>query len=300
MALLHIKVAKDLQELRLHGTKAFPVALYETVLRLDRMDFLPLHWHKEIQFVYVKKGRVQYRVGAELFVLEQGNGVFVNAFCLHEAKPFEIEQAKIYCVNVDPKLLGGHEGSIIAAKYVLPYVTVNRLPYVKLSGDLAQSVESVAILLKGRELFFEMKVWRELLLIWETILTQSLLTEEIMTPSVIVQHERAKEMLDYLHIHYQEKITLENLAAHVFLSRAECSRFFKKIVGITPFTYILHYRLRKSMELLRDSEQAVTTIASSTGFSTVSYYIERFKEYTGYSPHVYRKKFFTKDGNITN
>ncbi|MGE6513422.1 AraC family transcriptional regulator [Lysinibacillus sphaericus] len=295
MALSHIKVAKDLQELTLHGTKAFPVALYETILRLDRMDFLPLHWHKEIQFVYVKEGSVQYRVGADEIVLKQGEGVFVNASCLHEAKPSDKEQAKIYCVNVDPKLLGGHEGSIMATKYVLPYVTTNRLPFVKLSGELAQAVESAAVLLKERELFFEMKVWRELLLIWETILTQSLLTEERMTPSVIVQHERAKEMLDYLHSHYQEKITLENLAAHVFLSRAECSRFFKKIVGMTPFTYILHYRLRKSMELLRDSEQSVTTIAVSTGFSTVSYYIERFKDYTGYSPHVYRKKFLTKD-----
>ncbi|WP_107949454.1 AraC family transcriptional regulator [Lysinibacillus parviboronicapiens] len=291
MALTHIKVAKDLQELTLHGTKAFPVALYETILRLDRLDFLPLHWHKEIQFVYVKEGSVQYRVGAEVFVLEQGDGVFVNASCLHEARPYEIEQAKIYCVNVDPMLLGGQEGRIMAIKYVDPYITTNSLPFVRLSGALARAVEGVALLLKERELFFEMKVWRELLLIWETMLTQSLLTEELMSPSVIVQHERAKEMLDYLHNHYQEKITLDDLAAHVFLSRAECSRFFKKIVGITPFTYILHYRLRKSMELLRDSEQSVTTIASSTGFSTVSYYIDRFKEYTGYTPHVYRKKF---------
>ncbi|QDP99144.1 helix-turn-helix domain-containing protein [Lysinibacillus fusiformis] len=300
MALTHIRVAKDLQELTLHGTKAFPVAMYETILRLDRMDFLPLHWHKEIQFVYVKEGSVQYRVGADVFVLEQGDGVFVNASGLHEAKPYRVKQAKTYCVNVDPILLGGHEESIITTKYVLPYVVTNRLPFVKFSGELAQSVESVAILLKKRDLFFEIKVWQELLAIWETILAQSLLTEQIMSPSMIVQHDCAKEMLDYLHYHYQEKITLEKLAAHVFLSRAECSRFFKKIVGLTPFTYLLHYRLRKSMELLRDSEQSVTTIATITGFSTVSYYIERFKEYTGYSPHVYRKKFFMKDGNITN
>ena len=54
MPLTHIKVAKDLQELTLHGTKEFPVALYETIMRLESMDFLPLHWHKEIQFVFIK------------------------------------------------------------------------------------------------------------------------------------------------------------------------------------------------------------------------------------------------------
>ncbi|MFJ7888262.1 helix-turn-helix domain-containing protein [Lysinibacillus xylanilyticus] len=295
MALTHIKIAKDLQELTLHGTKEFPVALYETVLRLDSMDFLPLHWHKEIQFVYVKSGRVEYRVGADVFILEEGEGLFVNASSLHEAKPFQIERATIFCINVYPVILGGHKDSIFATKYVLPYITSNRLPYVKLSDQLAQKIEFLAKLLQEQAVFYELKVWRELLVIWETILSQSMLTEEILDPAIIVQHDRAKEMLDYLHAHYQEKISLENLAAYVFLSRAECSRFFKKMVGITPFTYLLHYRLRKSMELLRDSEQSITTIATTTGFSTVSYYIEKFKKYTGYSPHVYRKQFFDKE-----
>ncbi|QPQ30290.1 AraC family transcriptional regulator [Lysinibacillus sp. JNUCC 51] len=295
MALTHIKIAKDLQELTLHGTKEFPVALYETVLRLDSMDFLPLHWHKEIQFVYVKSGRVEYRVGADIFVLEEGEGLFVNASCLHEAKPFQIERATIFCINVNPVILGGHKDSIFSSKYVLPYITSNRLPYVKLSDQLAQKIGFLAKLLQEQAVFYELKVWRELLVIWETILSQSMLTEEILDPAIIVQHDRAKEMLDYLHAHYQEKISLENLAAHVFLSRAECSRFFKKMVGMTPFTYLLYYRLRKSMELLRDSEQSITTIATTTGFSTVSYYIEKFKKYTGYSPHVYRKQFFDKE-----
>ncbi|MFJ6266278.1 helix-turn-helix domain-containing protein [Lysinibacillus xylanilyticus] len=295
MALTHIKIAQDLQELTLHGTKEFPVALYETVLRLDSLDFLPLHWHKEIQFVYVKSGRVEYRVGADVFILEEGEGLFVNASGLHEAKPFQIERVTIFCINVNPVILGGHKDSIFATKYVLPYITSNRLPYVKLSDQSAQKIEFLAKLLQEQAIFYELKVWRELLVIWETILSQSMLTEEILDPAIIVQHDRAKEMLDYLHAHYQEKISLENLAAHVFLSRAECSRFFKKMVGMTPFTYLLHYRLRKSMELLRDSEQSITTIATTTGFSTVSYYIEKFKKYTGYSPHVYRKQFFDKE-----
>ncbi len=196
---------------------------------------------------------------------------------------------------MNPVILGGHKNSIFATKYVLPYITSNRLPYVKLSDQMAQKIEFLAKLLQEQAVFYELKVWRELLVIWETILSQSMLTEEILDPAIIVQHDRAKEMLDYLHAHYQEKISLEYLAAHVFLSRAECSRFFKKMVGMTPFTYLLHYRLRKSMELLRDSEQSITTIATTTGFSTVSYYIEKFKKYTGYSPHVYRKQFFDKE-----
>ncbi len=42
MVLTHIKIAKDLQELTSHGTKAFPVALYETTMRLESLDFFAI------------------------------------------------------------------------------------------------------------------------------------------------------------------------------------------------------------------------------------------------------------------
>ena len=294
MALTHIKLAKDLQELTSHGSKSFPVALYETVLRLDRTDFVPTHWHKEIQFVFVKSGRILYRVEHESFVLEAGEGVFVNSGRLHEAKPYRVKEAKLYCINVDPAMLAGQENSIIATQYVLPYVLEGRRSFVKLSVDMASEVAVVANLLKERKRLFELKVWRRLLLIWESILEQSTLMEEQLTVAHVVQNERVKQMIDYLHTHYMEKVLLEELAAHVFLSRAECSRFFKKMVGMTIFEYLLLYRLQKSMELLKNKELSITKIAADTGFSTVSYYIQKFKEYTGYSPHAYRKEFLNE------
>lgn len=291
MAFTQIKLAKDLQELTSHGSKSFPVALYETVLRLDRKDFVSYHWHKEMQFVFVKSGRILYRVGHESFVLEAGEGVFVNSGRLHEAHPDQVEESRFYCINVDPAMLAGQDNSIIASKYVLPYVMEGRRSYVKLSPELAAEVAVVANLLKERKPLFELKSWRGLLHIWESLLEQSTLMEEVLTVAHVVHHERVKRMIDYLHTHYMEKVMLEEVAAHVFLSRAECSRFFKKMMGMTIFEYLLLYRLQKSMALLRNQECSITNIATDTGFSTVSYYIEKFKAYTGYSPHAYRKEF---------
>ncbi|GLC89287.1 AraC family transcriptional regulator [Lysinibacillus piscis] len=287
----YIQLAKDLQELTIHGSKAFPVALYERVMHLERFDFVPLHWHKELQFVYIKSGCVQYRVGAELLILEEGEGLFINTSILHEAKPYQMAQATTYCINVDTTLLAGYQGSVLAEKYVRPYVEGNVVPYIQLAGKEAKRIEEVAKQLEQQADFFELRVWQDLLGLWQTLLATAML-KVTMEPSVqVVQQERAKEMLDYIHAHYQEKMTLEQLAAHVFLSRAECSRFFKKVVGVTPFTYLLHYRLHTSMTLLKNSEESITAIASVTGFSTVSYYIEKFKAYTGYSPSAYRKRF---------
>ena len=84
--------------------------------------------------------------------MKQGEGLFINASGLHEAKPYQIEQATVYCVNVDPKLMG-HEGSIFFSKYVEPYITRNRIPYVKLTGELAQKVATIAELMRAQAAF---------------------------------------------------------------------------------------------------------------------------------------------------
>ncbi|WP_341299568.1 AraC family ligand binding domain-containing protein [Lysinibacillus sp. FSL H8-0500] len=289
MPLTHIKIARDLQELTLYGSKEFPVALYETTLRLASMDVLPLHWHKEIQFVYIKSGCVQYRIEADVVVLETGEGLFINTSRLHEAKPYHVEQAVTYCVNIDPLLIGGREDSIIMAKYIQPYITNNRLSYRKLTDELSQKVKHMANLLQEQAPFFELKVWGELLGIWESMLAQSMLTEDIMAPSTIVQHERPKAMLDFLHTHYHQKITLADLAAHVYVSPAECSCFFKKIVGLTPFTYLSPTLSTSHKHGAIEGSRA--RHYHNCGDDGLGYYIEKFKEYTGYSPHVYRKKF---------
>lgn len=89
MPLTHIKIAKDLQELTLHGSKEFPVALYETTMSMDSMDFLPLHWHKEIQFVYLKSGRAKYRIGTNVLVLEEGRGYSSTPHNYMRRSPFK-------------------------------------------------------------------------------------------------------------------------------------------------------------------------------------------------------------------
>ncbi|MCA5962990.1 helix-turn-helix transcriptional regulator [Blautia sp. RD014234] len=66
--------------------------------------------------------------------------------------------------------------------------------------------------------------------------------------------------------------------------------FFKKMVHMTPWEYLLEYRLSRSMELLEKKDLNISEIAEMTGFCTVSYYITAFKRKTGDTPLEYRKK----------
>jgi AraC-like DNA-binding protein len=99
-----------------------------------------------------------------------------------------------------------------------------------------------------------------------------------------------KEMVAYIHTHYAEKITLEDVAAAGMMCCSKCCRVFKEILHQTVFEYLLDYRIRRSLPLLAEKRLNITEIAQACGFNGSSYYAETFRKITGVSPGEYRKK----------
>ena len=95
-------------------------------------------------------------------------------------------------------------------------------------------------------------------------------------------------MLEYISKNYQNKLTLEEIAANGNISKSELCRSFKKAMHRTVFDYITDLRLRKSIELIEDGT-SITEAALSSGFFDSSYYTKMFKRYMGCSPREYIK-----------
>ena len=65
--------------------------------------------------------------------------------------------------------------------------------------------------------------------------------------------------------------------------------FFYEYVGTSPINYLMETRLAASKELLLSSSRSIAEVASSTGFSSQSYFSQIFRKNTGMSPLQYRK-----------
>lgn len=99
--------------------------------------------------------------------------------------------------------------------------------------------------------------------------------------------ERLKQILTYLQAHYQEDLSLDDVADHISICKSECCRFFKKYMKMTIFDYLLFLRIQNSLPLLRAGE-SITKTAGMVGFSTPAYYGQIFKRYMGCSPTAWR------------
>jgi AraC family transcriptional regulator len=98
-------------------------------------------------------------------------------------------------------------------------------------------------------------------------------------------HKQAiRRLRDYIVEHLNEQIEAGALAKIVDLSTFHFTRVFARSVGLTPHRYVVHLRLQRAFELMRDGRHSLADIAAATGFADQSHLSRWFKRVNGVSP----------------
>lgn len=97
-------------------------------------------------------------------------------------------------------------------------------------------------------------------------------------------------MLVYIHTHYADELSLKDIADAGTMSIAQCNRCFNKMLNVTPYEYLIQYRLQNATNLLKDTTLNVTEISEIVGFNNVTHFIQSFKKVYGVSPKKYRMR----------
>ena len=96
------------------------------------------------------------------------------------------------------------------------------------------------------------------------------------------------KVMEYVRSNYMKKLSLDEVASAVYLSRSYLSSLFKEETGASLTSYISRVRVEKSKILLADASLGVADIAAMCGFEDQSYFTKVFKRYTGISPNRFR------------
>ncbi|WP_163994785.1 helix-turn-helix transcriptional regulator [Pyxidicoccus caerfyrddinensis] len=87
----------------------------------------------------------------------------------------------------------------------------------------------------------------------------------------------------------KDELRLGDLARVAGLSPYHFLRVFKRETGVTPHRFLMQVRVRRAVELLRDTDRPVTEIAYDVGFGDLSNFINTFRRELGCSPARFRK-----------
>lgn len=97
----------------------------------------------------------------------------------------------------------------------------------------------------------------------------------------------ANSVLAHLHGHYMEPITLNQVAADLFVSAQYLAKTFKKHTGVTFNTYLNDIRIQKAKFMLVNTSISINEISDAVGYLNINNFYTHFKKATGMTPKQY-------------
>lgn len=107
-------------------------------------------------------------------------------------------------------------------------------------------------------------------------------------------------IVNYIHIHYTEELSLHILAEKFFINPYYLSHCFKDMTGYTVGEYIQVTRIRNAQYLLDFSGQKITEIAETSGFTSFSQFNRSFWKVNGMSPSEYRRRQISRNTEVVD
>lgn len=276
-----------------HTTK-FPLLVLDVLNRHcvpHNEGFQVLHWHDEVQFVYILKGSVHVKIYDEEFDLQGQDCIFINRTALHQITGKE--DCHYHSYIIPAKMLDFFSGSIMEQNDVAPIINNLVFTHYLLYANVPANHSVLHQINVLDQLYFqnvkyehhEYRLSIELSKVWLEFLSLLPKMKEI-APSK--NYERIRILISTIHTNYNQPISTQDIADAAHISKTECLRCFQKYIHDTPYQYLMKYRLHMSTSLLTSTEMSVTDIAFNVGFHSTSSYIKYFKLFYKMTPYKYR------------
>ncbi|MBO5167254.1 MAG: helix-turn-helix transcriptional regulator [Lachnospiraceae bacterium] len=280
----------------------FPVSATMVNLDTKYLRMFTWHWHEEVEFTIVKSGHVSLKLSNHTFSVNAGEGFFINQNRLHSLRATESGDCMIDVFKFHPSFLFGYGQTNLSVKYLTPLLSsplLHCIIFKKTDPETAEIFNLITethALCQAKDYGYELLVKSNLCRVWNLLLpyTQTLSdAASTFTAQSVTDGARVKQAILFIEENHAEPLTLEQIADSIHLSKSECCRCFQRCLGITPFEYLMKYRIFESTRKINRGEEvakSISALASSVGFNSASYYNKLFKKYLNCTPSEYKKK----------
>ena len=284
----------ELKENHPHGTREYPFCEYH--MRYWPHAFqIPVHWHDEVEIIYVRKGPLMVEIDGQKFIGDDGAVYIVSPGVLHmmaaPETPVDYFTFLFPMEFISFQTKDELEDEIFFplrnhTREFRPEVT-NRNLLEKLIPILDELSEKNGKFGTHRQIQVRIRLLQVVDLLVEY--------DQIEAKTGRASGGLEKEILIYIQDNYHEHISLAELSEHFHLSEKYMSRFFSERFHMTLTQYVNYVRLKYARHLLESTDLSVTEIAMKSGYPNVSYFIRKFSAAVGEPPLRYRNGKAVKD-----
>lgn len=249
------------------------------------------HYHPEIELVYINGGSGKRQVGSHISYYNDGDLILIGSHLPHCG--FTNEQTgniNETVIQMKPDFLGDSFFDISEMKNIRNLFDQAKGGIAfgeKTKKEIGRKIEAMDNLPQLDKLLNILSILNEL----ELSEDFKVLNAEGFSMELQMQdNDRINTVFNYVKDHFQEAITLEEVAVLVHMTVPSFCRYFKKITHKTFTHFVNDYRLVHASKLLAEKPISITEICYESGFNNFSYFNKSFKEFTGKSASQYRQE----------
>lgn len=291
-----MKIAEyeNYQERTSHGSLSFPYTTYPCSIPLDFCR-IPLHWHDEMELIYIKKGKGIVTVDFITYEVSSGDILIIIPGQLHSIEQLKGHSMEYENIIFQLDMLFPRTEDLCVNEYFLPLLQ-HHLEIPVYLNEHWESYQAAAACLdqadqlcSSRPPAYQLSVKAQLFQFFYILFSHSVPVEAVPSPTKSRSLSKAKLILKYIETHYTENLTIQEMAKASGFSQSHFMKFFKNSFGTSFVAYLKEYRLTMASRLLLASSSPILTIAQETGFDNLSYFNRSFKAMYGVTPRQFRQ-----------
>jgi len=265
-------------------------AYFDQKLSQYNTDF---HSKSDIEIFYVAEGSAAYTVmdksgTAVTEFLKKGDLIMIDAGCTHKVSIEKNCHGLLLEIRVT---LAERDSLPTVDSYA---VICNCDSLIKVFGEKNYIVLNDFLFIKQTIIRLQSLLNSDRLRYLDHYFTQIIISELILSINecyrkTYLENPYINRIIEYITREYQNDLSAARIAGFMNLNETYLQKLFKKEMGVTLLEYITQYRIGQAISLMRSTNMKFLDIAMEVGFNNRQTFYNALKEYTGYSPKVFRK-----------
>ena len=224
-----------------------------------------LHIHEEYEILLFFEGDAKYVVEEKSYNLSPGDIIIIRKHEMHRIMHNSNAKYHRFLIWISPEFFAKHN----CTEYEKAFLPTSFNSGHKINSDIVHSSGLYDAIMR-------LKKYTDSFTIHDSPIATSIIIEIMYLINKISQFETAndynqhvKDVIEYINKNFTEKITLDMLSEHFYISKYHLCHIFKQSTGLTVQEYINQKRLMYASDLIRNGKN-LTQAAELAGFSSYS------------------------------
>jgi xylan 1,4-beta-xylosidase len=255
---------------------------------INSVDYIPFHWHKEIELIFVVQGSIELIVESQRYVLNERDFIVINSMNVHKIDKTDSENV-LLTLQIDLDLTNHFIPDLEKVIFHCnSQDTEQQEAYDVIRRYLAQMAWELNKRVKGYRSDLVGILYLLIGHLFRSFPHEMKDAEMIMSNNHDM--ERLSRIIQYIDENYMRKLSLNEMAEREHLNFYYFSHFFKDKIGLSFKKYLTLIRLDKAASQLIETDKSILDISFDCGFANNKAFNKSFKDKFGMTPTVYRQQ----------